>query len=369
MQPADDDFVIGREDSSRPESRRRRPRPRNYLSRPEQRRLFWMVMPPAVLAVLVGTWIERRFRPPPEPGPAQVDTVLHEAADRPGLEGLVDPAATQGPGDVVLIDPVEESPSLGGLELGANARALAAVQDDTVFRESDSEAWFGLFETLRSASPQSLLASHPTTVGFNELFAQPESFRGRLVRFKGSIRRLEWVAAPTNSSNIDGYWQAWLRPHDGPPSPIVVYFLEPPVESSIRAGEQKADTTIDLPVEVLGYFFKRWAYRATDAIRTAPLVVARSPLPLAKPAPSSSTAWFGLVIMAFMAAMVGAASASLWLLNRRAAGQRPRTILSTVSRPPMADGMHSTTDVHGIDGGVAELLGQSANALKDPPES
>jgi hypothetical protein len=306
----------------------RRPPPRNYLSRVEQRRLFWIVMPPAAVAILVGAWVERRLRgtSPADGGSAQVDTVLHDAADRPGLEGLLERSAT-GPSDAVVIgSAADESPPAEAMEIGANERALAAVQDDTVFRESDAEAWFGLFETLRSTPPEALRASRPRAVGFNELFGQPESFRGRLVRFRGSIRRLEWLAAPANNSNMTGYWQAWLRPQAGPPSPIVVYFLELPPEWRMASGWEGDARDVDLPVEVIGYFFKRWAYRATDTIRTAPLVVARSPLPLALPSPASSSVWLGVAIVSFMAGLVGLAALSLWLLNRRAPRRRPAAV-------------------------------------------
>jgi hypothetical protein len=42
------------------------------------------------------------------------------------------------------------------------------------------------------------------------------------------------------------------------------------------------------PVEVVGYFFKRWAYAASDVVRTAPLVMALEPI--WKPAPVRTAA-------------------------------------------------------------------------------
>lgn len=320
----------------------RLPPPRNYLSRIEQRRLFWIVMPPAALAILVGAWVERRLRGPAplDAGPVQVDTVLHDVAHRPGLEGLLE-QSVPGPADAIRIEAsADEGLPAAAMEVGANERALAAVRDDTVFREADAEAWFGLFETLRSTSPDALRASRPRVVGFNELFGQPESFRGRLIRFRGSIRRLEWLAAPANTSNIPGYWQAWLRPQAGPPSPIVVYFLELPPAWHVDAGREGRPREVDLPVEVIGYFFKRWAYRATDTIRTAPLVVARSPLPLASRSPASSSVWLGVVIVSFMAGLVGLAALSLWLLNRRPPPRRSAdTVALSGARTPETDSL------------------------------
>lgn len=278
-------------------------------------------MPPAAVAILIGTWLERRFRAPStdDDGPVQVDTVLHDTADRPGLEGLIDPAMPPGPPDAVLIEPVDTgAPPSEAMELGANPRALAAVRDDTVFREADAEAWFGLLETLRSTDPASLRASHPRDVGFNELFVQPESFRGRLVRFRGWIRRLEWLAAPSNTSNIEGYWQAWVRPQDGPPSPIVVYFLEIPDAWKATVSRQAAAVDIDLAVEVIGYFFKRWAYEAKDTIRRAPLVMALEPVWAPLPPPPAGGTTVGTYALVAMAGFVAATLLAIRLAGRGA---------------------------------------------------
>lgn len=321
--------------------------PRNYLSRTEQRRLFWLVMPPAAVAVLFGAWLERRLRGPStdDSGPTQVDTVLYDVSDRQGLEGLTDSATSAGPEGAVFIRPNrDESAPTEAMALGANPRALAAVRDDTVFREADAEAWFGLLETLRSTPAEALRSSLPRTVGFNELFAQPESFRGRLVRFRGAIRRIEWLAAPANSSNIEGYWQAWVRPQEGPPSPIVVYFLELPTGWDAIAARRGTAVEVDLPVEIIGYFFKRWAYRATDTIRTAPLVVARTPFVLARPSADPSSRWLGIAAVSFMAGVVAVAAVSLWLLNRRP----PRRTTLDRFEPPTADGELATAPRSGV---------------------
>ena len=90
--------------------------------------------------------------------------------------------------------------------------------------------------TLREAGLTGLRRGRPQDVGFGELFGQPRSFRGRLVRIKGTLHRLERLAAPANDYAIGDYWQGWLEPAGGPPSPVVVQCLTLPAGHAERHG-------------------------------------------------------------------------------------------------------------------------------------
>lgn len=222
--------------------------PRNYLARDEQRRIFWRFMPPAVALILIASWVEQTwFRQPAPPAPPQIDT------------RLVDPLADAAVPDAVLI-PQDPEPFVADdtAELAATPAALDRVRDDTVFREADRDAWFQIWKRLRDTGPPPAEAAR--RVSFSELFGQPRSFRGRPVALTGTLRRLERVTAPHNDYGIDGYWQGWLEPEGGPASPIVVYFLEIP--DGMPTGLAIAER-----VDVVGYFFKRWAYAAKDTVR------------------------------------------------------------------------------------------------------
>ena len=277
--------------------RPRRP-PRNYLAGPERRRLFWRFMPPAIVLFLALGWIERTWlRPPVAPPPPQIDTRL------PGgtIGRTVD--------DAVVIAAEPEPFEAEADEVGASASALAAVRDDTVFRSGDEEAWFQIWMTLRSSAVKALRRSNARSVSFIELFGQPRSFRGRLVRFKGTVHRLQKVAAPPNDYDITGYWQAWVEPDGGPASPIVVYFLRLP--EGMPHGMQVRE-----PVEVIGYFFKRWAYEAKDTIRRAPLVMALEPVWRPLPPPPSGGTSVGAYALVAMAGLVVATLLGIRLAGR-----------------------------------------------------
>jgi hypothetical protein len=295
------------------ESPRGRSPARNYLARSEQRRIFWLFMPPALIAMLVLGWVERSwFASRPAPVRPQVDTTMVEIPTDPTLADAV----------VIAADP--ELPPGDADEYGASVHALAQVRDDTVFRGSEDEAWFQIWMALRSTDMRALAQSSARQVSFTELFGQPRSYRGRLVRFRGTLHRLEQMTAPANQYDIKDYWQGWLEPDGGPVSPIVVYFLRLP--SGMPHGMK-----ISEPVDVVGYFFKRWAYAATDTVRIAPLVLALEPI--WKPRPSAAPAGnpIGTVALVTMAAVV-----LLTMLGIRAAGgssgrrqSRPPTDLST----------------------------------------
>ena len=271
-------------------------------------------MPPALVLLLLAGWLERRMLgPPPEVRPPQVDTVV-----KSGLAGgAID--------DAVVIE-ADPEPFTGPVEeLSASPAALERVRDDTVFRPADEEAWFQTWMTLRSGDTRAFEKAAARRVEFAELFGQPRSFRGRLVRFRGTIHRLQRVDAPANDADIREYWQAWLEPEGGPASPIVVYFLRIP--PGFPTGMKIHET-----VEVVGYFFKRWAYAAKDAVRTAPLVLSLEPFWMPAPTPVVGGNAAGSYALVTIGAVVAATLLGLRLAGlgaRRPAADQPPGDLST----------------------------------------
>jgi hypothetical protein len=263
-------------------------RPRNFLSTRDYRRLFWAFMPPAVIAVIALELFTRSAgQPGPQPEP-QVDTRLEVVAGPP-------PAA-----DEVVIIPDDEPPVARREELSASTTSLGRVRDATFFRQADEDAWLESLLTLKGYEGRSL--PPPQEVGFTEIFGQPKSFRGRSVRFRGTLRRLEQLRAPDNNYSINDYWQGWLEPDGGPASPVIVHFLELP--EGLATGME-----IQEPVIIDGCFFKNMAYRAADGVRVAPLLLARAPTRPAVKAVGSEAGWWDLSLAVIgvvtMLALVG----------------------------------------------------------------
>jgi hypothetical protein len=289
--------------------------PRNYLARSEKRRVFWLFMPPAIVAVLALGWIERTWFPRKVSSAAkQIDTSL---------------AAVRGArpaGDAVLIEAEPEPFVPTAEELSASVDALARIRDDAFFRKEEEEAWVQTWLTLRSGNQAAILEAAPN-VSFTELFGQPMSFRGRLVRFKGTLKRLERLKAPANDYDIQEYWQGWLEPAGGPASPIVVHFRSLP--EGMPTGMK-----IDEPVQVAGYSFKRYAYKASDTIRRAPLVLASEPVWMPRPPLTPGGTSLGTVALVTMAGLVLATVLGMHFAGRgspRSPDQTPTDLNAALS--------------------------------------
>jgi hypothetical protein len=184
---------------------------------------------------------------------------------------------------------------------GVKPELLDAVRDDTVFRGAEHEAFFHLLETLHDQDEQTLAAASRGPTAFVQLYQQPDEYRGKLVTIHGAVRGVFPDAASRNDYGIERYYQVWVQPHDHPGLPIVAFVLDLP------AGFPVADR-LQEEVELTGFFFKRWAYRAQDAIRSAPLVLAKTvrwqPPPVADVKPLNVVVIVGIVVGAVLIAGV-----------------------------------------------------------------
>ena len=117
--------------------------------------------------------------------------------------------------------------SLDELQRTLDAVFLKAVRDNTVFTDSEKDAWFRLLEQLQQADGGQLEQESRGEVAFAQLYREPEAYRGQLVTVRGTVRLGYYRQAPRNLYGIDGYYLFWLRPV-GSTNPIVVYSLEVP---------------------------------------------------------------------------------------------------------------------------------------------
>ncbi len=329
--------------------------PRNYLAGAERHRLFLRVVPPALVLLLLAGWIERAwFGRAPEPAAPPIDTVLARnpagpsvtdsvriSDDRPDAKAESDPgtnapespasepeaaAAPVGPSREALgagrealgagreaLGAGREALGAGREALGAGREALARVRDDTLFRSDDEPAWSELCRSLVAMASWPPAAPLVRPVSFADLHGQSRALRGHLVGFRGIVRRLVPVEPGTDPDGTQPRWQAWIEPAQGPATPIVVYFLRLPngMPHAVKMAEE---------VDVQGYFFKRWAYQATDAIRTAPLVLSLEPRwRPRRPVAPGGHAWGGWGLVAMTGLM-----AATWLALRFAGRRPPR---------------------------------------------
>jgi len=263
--------------------------------------------------------------------------------------------------------PLEDRPwtkpeieALDHLQATLDQLALANIRDDMVWRPAEQTAWFRILEKLQRADPRNLAAESVGTVGFVQLFRQPDEYRGRVVTVKGTAELAYRVKAPQNDLGISGYYVFWLRPADGSDSPIVVYSLELPDRFPAIGDDH---TQLNEDVAFTGYFFKRWAYGARDGIRTAPLLVAKSPTWHFVPAdstrgfPSPQIAAAAILAVALLAIGIAA-----WAYRTSNALVGTRT-LDTIN-PPDPQGLKSLSK-QDVGPSVAESLRKLSN--EGPP--
>jgi len=253
---------------------RRRPPPRNYLSRREQWRLLLLVMSLGLVAVLMGkardprnwAWLvafgDRGKAPPPASLPTD-DAALKDATrqkppkeDTPGTSPS--PAQTKAEGETT-----------GRYFQGVEPKYLAAVRDDATFRSEEQDAWFQLLGILNHTDEARLRRASTGRVTYSQLFRQSEQYRGQLVTICGTILRTSLQHPGENDRRIDQYYQTVLQPADDRSQLVFVYCLSLP--KGFPTG-----MNVSAEVEVTGFYFKRWAYAAQDTVRTAPVLLART---------------------------------------------------------------------------------------------
>jgi hypothetical protein len=201
---------------------------------------------------------------------------------------------------------------------------LHAIEDDTVLRPQEYDAFYHLFGALRAADDDALAAASSGQATFVQLFQQPDTYRGQVVTLDGTVRGVYELTAGANPHGVERYYQLWLQPPDRR-LPIVVQCLDLPDGFPIG-------TSLDEPVHVVGIFYKRWAYLAQDALRTAPMILARTVQ--WQPATASETSTVvpvGLLTWAIVVAAALAATAGVLrvVLRRERSFHAPNAEVAT----------------------------------------
>ncbi len=187
---------------------------------------------------------------------------------------------------------------------------LKRVKDSTDIRVDDSafepEAYC---EAVLKASLTSLGAfansAHPAT--FSELFTDPWKYRGQVIHYEGTIRRIRHMDAPAmlRAKGINDLYECWMFGHDDGVNPVGLVCSELP--AGVSPGEK-----LSLPASFDAYFFKRYRYQAVGSrpgqAREAPLFIGRS-FVITKPAPVAEAEAYSLgakwVLLAVLGLVLG----------------------------------------------------------------
>ncbi len=168
----------------------------------------------------------------------------------------------------------EQAAALAELQQVLDERGWQAVEDNTVLRVAENDAWYRSWERLESSQAEGA-EGEATPVSFLQLFSQPDAYRGRPVRIEGTARLGYHVVSRTGRFGIDSYDVLWIRPADGTDAPIAAYVRAVPAGFPPLAERvpHQDGTPLREEVTVTGLFFKRWLYGSRGGPNLAPLVL------------------------------------------------------------------------------------------------
>lgn len=161
---------------------------------------------------------------------------------------------------------------------------------------------------------------------FVDLFLHPEERTGDVVTLRGHTRRVVPFIAGENDQGLQTLYEVWLYTSDSQTNPAVIICSEIPAEFPL--GERLVDG-----VEVTGCFFKLYGYKAQDAARLAPMILAGRldwHPPAVDERPAVDPLWYYVGGGAVLAVIVGAAA----IAGRRARRRRRALLEAAIGGEP-----------------------------------
>jgi hypothetical protein len=259
-------------------------------------------------------WFERLTTPSGEGQDSTIDNRLDAVAPRNTLaDSFVIPKEPRA----------EKTPDHGKYFPGVKPEWFAPIHDDTISSRGEQACSLALLDILQKTDLENLRKASMGRVAYAQLFRQPKEYRGRLVTVSGQVHAVYRVELSKNNYGIKAYYQVWLAPFENRTNPIVIYCLELP--KGFPTGDKVREEA-----EITGFFLKRWAYQATDTVRTAPELLAKTLLwhkrPVMTPQSPGGIGSFLLIVVG----TVLVAAVTAWLMYART--RSPRLVVP--DRPP-----------------------------------
>ncbi|QDU55287.1 hypothetical protein Pan181_14760 [Aeoliella mucimassa] len=204
---------------------------------------------------------------------------------------------------------------------GVDAELLESVEDNTPFRDSETEAWFHLIEVARDTPADELAAASRGAIVYSQLLSQPSVYRGQVISITGRVHRIEQLTPAANDLGIDHYYRLIVQSDRDVTRPFQLYCLELPAGWSV---EGEIPNHGEMRVEAL--FFKNWPHTTgvADELSLSPTFVSRTiaPIVVVAPVEVEKPTWPAWQLLAV--AMVIAALAVAWISTNRSAPDRSR---------------------------------------------
>lgn len=263
-----------------------------YLSRRHQLRMLGLVL--ALSVVLIGYAVATNSRlsawlfpnaPTNEPTATalrpsgrpdfhvrgETDNLPPGAFRSPTEPNVTEPNVTEPPvpAEQPVQDATRPSAPLEPSDPRIDKELLAGVRDNTLgVRHDEAEAFYRILAHARDLPAQTMTQAARTDLVYTHLMVEPDRYRGELVTVVGDARRITEFTAGPNHSGIERLYEAWVFTADSGTHPFRVVFTRLPKD--VHPAE-----SLDLPVRVTGYFFKREGYNTPGGLHVAPVLLAK----------------------------------------------------------------------------------------------
>lgn len=155
------------------------------------------------------------------------------------------------------------------LEEHLDATLLDGLRDASPWTADESACFWRLMAKTTQMDESTLAGAD--LISTQQLQSEMDFYRGTPIRFRGSLRQLEYTDRSRPEYAIEGYWVAWLRGSDDSVQPVAVYGLD---KSFARWS------TVDLSgpdypeLEILALPAKKMAYASQQGVEIAPTLFA-----------------------------------------------------------------------------------------------
>ena len=186
----------------------------------------------------------------------RLDRILHSANEPPNVIGV--------------------GKSVRDLNSSHGTADLASVSDNTFgIPNIERPSYEALLNQTSEAAQTDLERTAHRDIPFAVLMLEPDRFRGELITIVGDLRRLNRIPPVSDDANKPETYEAWVFTTDSGLNPYRVVCTSVP--TGFAFGDQ---LTPSIRVRITGYFFKRYSYATTGNYHTAPLLLAKTLIPI-----------------------------------------------------------------------------------------
>lgn len=179
------------------------------------------------------------------------------------LESFVSPQSTKIADE---LDSLREIPPLPGLDMAK----LQNVRDNERIFSSEEGAWNHL-ATLLAETPEKTIEAHCVgRVLYAQLSAQPEVYRGKIIRSRGTVVSVQKLQRMAFEMSVPEMYQIIYLPVESPEEPTIVSVLSLP--EGFPMGENLRER-----IALTGFFYKVNPYATVGQdFHFAPLMMAKT---------------------------------------------------------------------------------------------